>query len=787
MERRRNGRPSSFTDARARTVERSLFDNHYSSITSYEQQSREKHEPATSSISKRPLDCSQYYVDVAKDKVRAPPFGFLTYKETLAELDRRRGYTKHPHSALAKSNLGGGNGARSMMRALLSTFFHLLYFISSNVGAFCSYTYNAGVLEQGLYTTHPWSCFTSNSMGLWVEQVGGSLDEFKVYVETDGPTLLGQLIFYGNGDHKNYTLLDFTVTSANPEFVVVIWCVTGPNNTGTCEFQRTKWTIADCQACPAGSVREHGECSVDTPPTDTVCLSECPPGPGSIWSGTDACQLCPPGLYQNAANQTECMPCAPGSFSSTGSFGSTECVLCPLGSFGNTEGEFRETCSGLCPANTYGDSFGLTECTKCPYQELAPVMAPEGLTSIDQCSSFQTSGFWQRSGSGSVEGGTWTASLSRGVKRNYTDALLPEVASAMQTGTYFETIASNGWALQAGSRSTGFPAAAEYNEEIGVTTGEFFGYEVSDSVVNSLSTAVSSSIIEYTETGCELECPPLSENPFSTAYGWRWIHLISDPMQEELVLSIETCETKCLYHPDNFPQCPPGRCANPNCTVCFPGSFADPEVDKIASLSSTEPDTGGSGVSAGAIVGIACGAAIVVALVGVGYHRWWLGQRKPDDDVAEVRLGTANAWAIVAEPVTEVTPSTVAPDPETLIAHAMPLSGPDYKDQVNEARHSGNQDVASRRAAKLSKRPGNNGTSPVPGGSKLPDFKDEAQSMSGPDYKDQVNEARHSGTRDVVSLRDVKLSNRPGNNRASPKPGGSDLPDFKDQAQSTSG
>jgi len=272
-----------------------------------------------------------------------------------------------------------------------------------------------------------------------------------------------------------------------------------------------------------------------------------------------------------------------------------------------------------------------------------------------------------------------------------------------------------------------------------------FGYEVSDSVVNSLSTAVSSSIIEYTETGCDLECLPLSGNPFSTAYGWRWIHLIFDPIQKELVLSVATCETKCLYHPDYFPQCPPGRCANPNCTSCFPGSFADPEADRIASLSNTESavptseattpmaqDAGEGGVSTGAIVGIACGAAIVVVLVGVAYHRWWVGRHKRDN-VVEVRL--ADTTAIVAEPVTQAgftqPTSTTAPDPETLIAYAMPLSGPDYKDQVNEARHSGTRDVVSRRAVKLSKRPRNNGASPKPVGSELPDFKDQAQSTTG--------------------------------------------------------
>jgi hypothetical protein len=345
--------------------------------------------------------------------------------------------------------------------------------------------------------------------------------------------------------------------------------------------------------------------------------------------------------------------------------------------------------------------------------------------------------------------------LSRGVKRNYTDEIFNrlkrELASAMRNGTYFETIATNGWAAQASSQLAGFSAAVEYNEEIGVTSAELLGYKVSDPVVDSLSTAVSSSIIEYTALGCELRCPQMPENSVSTAFGWRWIHLIFDTGQEELVMSVETCETYCLSHPDDFPQCPPGRCADPNCTVCFSGSFADPEVDRIASsFASTqvmESDTGG-GISTGAVVGIACGLAIVAVVAGVASYRWWISQHKREDivevenvnvpangaeRVTPAQVGTTDAPAILAELVTarDVTQTTTVPDSETLVAYAMPLPGPDYKDQVNEARDSGTHDVAShRRRAKATSHPKTNASSPVTDEAILPAFKDQAQSFS---------------------------------------------------------
>ena len=279
------------------------------------------------------------------------------------------------------------------------------------VTALCSYTYGGDEFTPGfgLFTGSPLSCLTSDSMGLWAEQIGGVHEEFSVYL--DG-LQLGEVKFYGTGDHRNFTILDQVPEDATlTEFFVVIWCnvgTAGLNNTGHCTFERTNWTIADCQACPSGSVRQYGECSADTPPTDTVCLSDCPPGPGSIWSGSDGdsttCHLCLPGYFQDDSDQTECLQCPIGTFS--GSFGMADCEPCPLGTFGSEEGEKREACTGLCPERKYGSSVGLTECADCPYQYLPSTFEPIGLTSIDECSNFQTSGFWVRTGSGTLAGGS---------------------------------------------------------------------------------------------------------------------------------------------------------------------------------------------------------------------------------------------------------------------------------------------------------------------------------------------------------------------------------------------
>jgi hypothetical protein len=216
----------------------------------------------------------------------------------------------------------------------------------------------------------------------------------------------------------------------NNDFDAVVNCDDGPGGEGPCLASQANWTTADCQPCPEGSQRQYGECSVDTPATDTVCLLDGPPDPGSIWFDSASSQLCPPGSYQNEANQTECVQCDPGTYGD--SFGLTECLPCALGYFGSDSGDIKVTCSGTCPAGTYGDGNGLAEFTPCPYPELTRGSDREGLTSIDECASFQTSGFWQFSGQGRLASGSpWSIPLPEGV--DYPYSLSDEFESELRT------------------------------------------------------------------------------------------------------------------------------------------------------------------------------------------------------------------------------------------------------------------------------------------------------------------------------------------------------------------
>ena len=366
----------------------------------------------------------------------------------------------------------------------------------------------------------------------------------------------------------------------------------------------------------------------------------------------------------------------------------------------------------MCPARTYGDSVGLAECTSCPYPELSRGDDTEGLTSIDQCGSFQTSGFWWNEGSGSLAGGNaWSSTLSLGVEPEdpveLSDALRLEVRSAMLMGTSFETRSEEGWAVETASSFDRFSAAVEYFNRNSVgTSRNFSSFEVSEAVTVSLSTTVATSLINYTEMGCPLTCQPFP--PLTVAYGWRWIHSVYDVTHEKIALLVDTCEIYCLYNPDESPQCPPGRCANTNCTVCFSGSFVDSEVDRISS-NSTNPDSsapntsiaptnekGGGGISTGAVVGIAFGSIVAVIAIGAATRRWFVGRSKHGDPIEEevgLQIEEEEGFnspplvAMLVEPVPVAEGPIVAADvweagSRTYSAVAVSDSGPDYKDQV---------------------------------------------------------------------------------------------------------
>jgi hypothetical protein len=452
-------------------------------------------------------------------------------------------------------------------------------------------------------------------------------------------------------------------------------------------------------------VRRYGECSNDTPPVDTVCIVECPPDSGSILTSDGECELCPRGHYKMDSN--ECLPCPVGTYYDD--FGASKCKPCPKGTFGANEGEHRATCAGLCPAGTYNDLEGSIACKPCPSPELSIISGPIslGMSRLEECGSFATSGFWYAVGQGSIAGNNkWSTTLSEGIRTAQDNATLrdlvalrEDISLAISIGTSMETRSNERWSAYALPHATGTTVAARYIDEFAadVFPGDFSSYATSDGATNTLSTAVLSSVVNYSVALCELECKPLA--PFISAYGWRWIHLVYSNESDDLILAVETCETECTYGPDQSPMCPPGRCADLNCTICFPGSFLDPVVDSIASNTSSKPknesgmdesDIGESGLPIGALVAIAGGGVVVLGLVA-----WWVVslRRKSAGRAAGAKQTVITASAIPADilpPVVESTVVVAGEDvlPVAVYSNVTEDASPTYKDQARSVAAS---------------------------------------------------------------------------------------------------
>jgi hypothetical protein len=451
------------------------------------------------------------------------------------------------------------------------------------------------------------SCYSSAMMGLWATIEDADQDELTLTVFDRGVSL-GSMTFNGDQNQQQWIPLLPRNPSDITDLQVIAECTDGSGVFAPACVGRIKWSLGDCSECPENSdVRKEGTCGPFSLPSDT----ECNCFQGTYWDGT-TCEECAPGTYQADLDQIDCSPC-------------------PVGSFGSESGEIREACSGLCPAGTYGDIQGLDECKKCPNFVVARRSSRIGLTQENQCGSFSTAGFWQLLGSGSVAGdNSVTFTFSKGVARedSITDSseLSREVGNSMEKGTNFETSKTQGWSITAGGTNGVFSASGTYSEEYGTSSGEFSSYAVSKSVVNSLSRAVMTSTSEFSETGCSQECSSLPGTPSTTTtvYGWRWVHIVYDEMFEENVVTMNTCETYCLYDPDGVPLCPPGRCANKECTSCIVGTFADAATDDIASKLVAQSGGGSGGESGGESggrftgqLGHASGLLVVAAAIAV--------------------------------------------------------------------------------------------------------------------------------------------------------------------------
>jgi len=65
----------------------------------------------------------------------------------------------------------------------------------------------------------------------------------------------------------------------------------------------------------------------------------------------DECSVCPAGTYMDEVGQTECKPCVAGSFLSvTGSIAEDNCVRCGSGRFSTTIAAIAQDTCDACPA-----------------------------------------------------------------------------------------------------------------------------------------------------------------------------------------------------------------------------------------------------------------------------------------------------------------------------------------------------------------------------------------------------------------------------------------------------
>jgi hypothetical protein len=168
-------------------------------------------------------------------------------------------------------------------------------------------------------------------------------------------------------------------------------------------------SVEDCKACPEGRANPGGNSGTDYD-TSEDC-EQCVAGQYQDATGQVSCKFCDPGRYANVAEQKTCVYCPAGKYSlQTGAsseasckncpvgwyqsiIGSVECIPCEKGRFNNVEGDIgtvnwypkgvggyqppygtegrgQAKCgtwwSAFCPAGTYQDQTGQTECKKCP-------------------------------------------------------------------------------------------------------------------------------------------------------------------------------------------------------------------------------------------------------------------------------------------------------------------------------------------------------------------------------------------------------------------------------------
>jgi Tyrosine-protein kinase ephrin type A/B receptor-like len=617
----------------------------------------------------------------------------------------------------------------NMLSVLVSGALLLCVFICRTevCSAICSNTWTDFEFDGvgGTYYLVDGSCITSPHMFIYGEITDGVFDEFRLYIHSS--YRLEAITFYGNVSYQRQATAIIETEKFLEGFAMVAWCTDGPGDYGPCQVQKAILTLTDCQSCSRGK-RGYGECSNnDTPPVDTVCIVECPPANGSVMTSDGKCQLCPRGHYK--MDSSECLPCPAGTYYDE--FGASECKPCPKGTFGANEGAGRATCAGLCPAGTYSDLEGSIACKPCPTPELSIISGPIslGMTRPEECGSFATSGFWYAVGQGSIAGNNkWSTTLSEGVRTAQDNATLRDLVAlredirlAISQGTRLETRSNEGWSMNALTLSTDSTVAARYIDEFAadVFPGDFSSYAISYGATNILSAAVLSSVVNYSVALCELECEPLV--PFVSAYGWRWIHLVYSNESDDLILAVETCETDCIYGPDQSPMCPPGRCADLNCTTCFPGSFFDPVVDSIASNTSSKPKDesdaptsasvtakgefgiptttsvtakGESGMSIVAIVGAVGGALVGLGLVALLVAAW----RHKLAESVRAKQTVITATAVPAEIPPPVVASTVVVAALDVLQPAYSNltdgTGPTYKDQARSAATSGSGPVA---------------------------------------------------------------------------------------------
>ena len=384
-----------------------------------------------------------------------------------------------------------------------------------------------------------------------------------------------------HGDDVNFVTGEKSAPGGNYQLEFMCRDVTGIFKSSTCEGT-IAFKLINC-GCPRNNPRIVTPC-VSTSfeaARDAVCgQPNCPPGEYAV---NGRCELCDHGFHKAATGPQECTKCRPGSFAAD--LGSKSCTSCLPG--------------------TYNEEFGATSCIQCPLDLITGTTASVDYSAAakpEDCGRFASAGYWTKAAEGNVNpGGTelrWTLSreeaASTGLERS--ERMAEQLSTAMGRNTYMETTTSVGWSAGASFGIDGIGVSYDVSMSVDQTSGSGESFEIRESVTQDIGRAVTQVVTTSETDACEQSCAHDSSQPeVFYAIIYNWVQVLVDADTGEYVHYVRTCSTWCKY--DLIPpQCPPGRCANKDCSYCLPGTFAGDMVDELASTANDgDADNNGDG------------------------------------------------------------------------------------------------------------------------------------------------------------------------------------------------